>query len=175
MSSSNGAWTILEPMRTDSSGTCESKCGAAVKNLIGKMTTRARVFYARTFGGDFMEGKLLLGRWGIIDEYSKPNRIFLDFDMARPVPRYSSLLVTLRTLKLGPQWLCYSRTHKGWHVTIHLRNGLRREEIVAAQAILGSDKKREMLNLMRVMAMNRYGASPFWRKRWNILYSRKLS
>lgn len=43
-------------------------------------------------------------------------------------------------------------------------------EIVALQAVLGSDRRRETLNLMRVMS--EFG--PEGNKRWNILYRSKL-
>ncbi len=45
-------------------------------------------------------------------------------------------------------------------------------EIVALQFALGSDCKRETLNLMRVMSRP---SDPKARNRWNILYERKLT
>lgn len=50
---------------------------------------------------------------------------------------------------------------------------LERAEIVALQAILGSDEKREALNLMRVISMRRNAVTPYWERRWNILFNGK--
>jgi len=48
-------------------------------------------------------------------------------------------------------------------------------EQVAAQAILGSDKKREELNLMRVLAIRRNPKLDRWtRERWNLLFDYKI-
>ena len=41
--------------------------------------------------------------------------------------------------------------------------------VVAAQAVLGSDYKREAYNVMRVQNLD--AQSPYWRARWNVLYS----
>ena len=69
--------------------------------------------------------------------------------------------------------------HSGFAVTVQSMDGTllfsweRRFlpiEHVAIQAILGSDFRRETLNLMRVLSEPR-GAG---RKRWNILYEHKL-
>jgi hypothetical protein len=64
--------------------------------------------------------------------------------------------------------VCYERTARGWHVVIGLSISITPIETVALQAILGSDPRRESLNLMRVL----YGGGSD--KRWNILYKRKL-
>lgn len=64
------------------------------------------------------------------------------------------------------------RTKKGWHIEIHLGTSLQPGETVAAQVLCGSDRKRETLNLMRVLGLK--NAPAFWRKRWNILYAEKL-
>jgi len=47
-------------------------------------------------------------------------------------------------------------------------------EQVMLQAVLGSDRRREMLNAMRVLSIRLRGADPFWQARWNLLYSGKL-
>jgi len=49
-------------------------------------------------------------------------------------------------------------------------------ELVAFQACCGSDQRRETLNLMRVLAIRKTPiTSPFWRDRWNLLFSEKLT
>ena len=68
------------------------------------------------------------------------------------------------------------RTRRGWHVAITLRDALEPAEIVALQSCLGSDRRREALNLMRVIGLRRtHGIDSFWFERWNLLYREKLS
>jgi hypothetical protein len=84
-------------------------------------------------------------------------------------PHYRSMCVSFRIIgTVKPKWINYSRTRRGWHVEIGLNKRIGPLEIVALQAVLGSDPRRECLNLMRVM---NGGAVD---RRWNILYSRKL-
>lgn len=70
------------------------------------------------------------------------------------------------------------RTLRGWHVVVYLRDGLNWMpsplEIVAAQAILGSDWKREGFNFVRARTLR--DAPPSWQEagRWNTLYWRKM-
>lgn len=51
---------------------------------------------------------------------------------------------------------------------------LERSEIVAAQAILGSDFRRESLNLMRCISLRTGRPAPAQEKYWNILFDKKL-
>lgn len=44
----------------------------------------------------------------------------------------------------------FDRTRRGWHVVVGVRARVELAQGIAAQAIWGSDTKREMLNLMRV-------------------------
>ena len=53
-------------------------------------------------------------------------------------------------------------------MVIKLNRSLAAIEMVALQSVLGSDPRRECLNLMRVL----YGGGAD--RRWNILYSSKL-
>lgn len=72
--------------------------------------------------------------------------------------------------------ICMERTRRGWHVLIKLRERLLPSELVALQSCLGSDGRREALNLMRALAIRKEcdGVTPYWKKRWNILFSGKL-
>ncbi len=81
----------------------------------------------------------------------------------------------LRKLGLRPAFIEYFRTRKGWHVWIRLRRGLDRGERVALQALLGSDPRREELNLMRVIGIRRNGIRGEWSERWNLLFRHKLT
>lgn len=88
-----------------------------------------------------------------------------------------------RTLVERVTWMCavlrwrivavrIDRTRHGYHVVVGIRNRLTPATIVAAQAILFSDWRREVFNLLRVSKLN--DAPKFWRDRWNVLYSRHV-
>jgi len=64
----------------------------------------------------------------------------------------------------------YDRTAHGWHVIVDVPGRRSSLEVVALQAIIGSDWKREAFNLMRVKNLD--GVPLYWRQRWNVLYSR---
>lgn len=110
----------------------------------------------------------------IIGSYSNRNTLFLDYDMARRVPNAYWLRRQCRLFGLTTRWISYRRTRRGWHVEVNVDVALTESEHVAAQSLLGSDGARESMNLRRALAIRIHGASPFWRKRWNILYSKKL-
>lgn len=63
------------------------------------------------------------------------------------------------------------RTRRGHHVIVRWRQKFEPAALVAMQAILGSDRNREALNLMRALSGATGKAE---RVSWNILYSRKL-
>lgn len=46
---------------------------------------------------------------------------------------------------------------------------------VALQSVLGSDPRREELNIMRVAAVELYGIRGPWARRWNLLFESKLT
>jgi hypothetical protein len=68
------------------------------------------------------------------------------------------------------------RTARGWHVVVYYPAELVAYvpplQIVALQALLGSDWKREGFNLVRVL--NLKDAPEAWQTRWNVLYTQKF-
>lgn len=70
--------------------------------------------------------------------------------------------------------LIYTRTRRGWHVEILVRERVPLLAVVAAQAVLGSDRNRETFNLMRAVRCARGGVPRFWRERVNVLFQRKV-
>lgn len=110
---------------------------------------------------------------GEIEEYSDPHKIMLDFDQRR-TPRLSSTFTGIRLLGLRVRSIRDDRTVKGWHRVISVLEALSPLELVAIQATLGSDRRRENLNLLRIMRTRATGFSPFQERRWNILYRTKL-
>ncbi len=62
----------------------------------------------------------------------------------------------------------FDRTRRGWHVIVAVHKTVPPPLIVAAQAIWGSDPRREMFNVMRVQ--NLRAVPKFWQDRFNVLY-----
>lgn len=96
----------------------------------------------------------------------------LDYDGELPDDLYQRVVWTVATV-LGCD-VCdmrIDRTRHGYHVVILVPRRVAAVSVVALQAILGSDPKRESFNLVR--ARNLRAVSPFWRReRWNVLYHR---
>jgi hypothetical protein len=108
-----------------------------------------------------------------VDDTARPTLLLCDYDFRR-VPRLRPMFAVLRTIGLRPAWVRTDRTRRGWHVIIRLTRALLPAETVAVQTLLGSDSRRESLNLMRAMSVARNKPSKFWRGRWNLLFSYKL-
>lgn len=118
-------------------------------------------------GGYFKKGGLP-STYGIIKTYAKSNYCYIDCDENK-APHLRPIYTCFRLIGIViPNWVRYDRTKRGWHVVIRLSKTLTPIEIVALQSVLGSDSRRESLNLMRVLHGGGYD------KRWNILYERKL-
>lgn len=97
----------------------------------------------------------------------------LDYDRARlPRDSYRRIVAALRWLRLRPLAVVYRKTARGWHVKIAVGRRCSPLVVVALQAILGSDPKRETFNLVRARTLPR--ASPEWRNRYSVLFGRKL-
>jgi hypothetical protein len=114
-----------------------------------------------------------LDRWGILDEQFDQSRCYLDLDKVRAV-RSLVLYSITRLIGLRIFSVRYEKTKRGWHIVIHHNARLSPAETVALQCVLGSDRKREALNLMRALAIARGKYSRFWVRRFNILYRGKL-
>lgn len=97
----------------------------------------------------------------------------LDHDHAR-TPSLRECWSILSLCDVRPRLICDTRTRRGWHRTIQLSQRLTSAELVALQSCLGSDPRREALNLMRVLSQRKDGATNFARARWNLLFERKL-
>lgn len=95
--------------------------------------------------------------------------LYLDFDGAIPNDIVSRITWCARLWQWRVEAIRIDRTRNGFHVVVGVRQKIEPALIVAAQAVLGSDYKREAYNLMRVQSLPR--VSPFWRERWNVLYS----
>ena len=112
-------------------------------------------------------GARLMKPWGEIKARGTSRLLLCDYDTARP-PSLARVWRLLGRINVRAHWIAYDRTARGWHLRIQLRRALTSGEIVAAQALLGSDPKRERYNLFRVIC----GARP---RDWNLLFERKFS
>lgn len=99
----------------------------------------------------------------------------LDIDAGMPRPTLYDLRRRLYRAGYRIQWLseCRSPGGRGWHLTLCVRPSPRTAlEVVALQAILGSDPDREACNCWRARMLRDNEISGFWRERWNVLYRR---
>lgn len=94
--------------------------------------------------------------------------LYLDFDGAVPKGLIDRVTWMCKLWRWPIIAVRFDKTRHGWHVIIGVRKKLAPPLIVAAQAVLGSDPKREAFNIMRVQNLD--ALSPYWRERWNVLY-----
>lgn len=96
------------------------------------------------------------------------------YRMRKRGPSAHAMFVALRIVGVGIREMCYRRTRKGWHVILRLQfyRTFSAAEIVALQFCLGSDRRRETLNLMRVLSMR--NKSEWERQRFNLLFREKI-
>ena len=124
--------------------------------------------------GYFKRRNSRFGPVGILKERTNDSVIYVDLDR-RSGLRLPRLWSTCRIIGLRPHTIRIDYTRRGWHLLLFFRERFHPAEIVALQTILGSDYRRERLNLMRVLGMRRTPVNAkFWRARWNILYAYKL-
>ena len=95
----------------------------------------------------------------------------LDRDDGRAWPLWR-LWWVLRLLGWRAEWVQYQRSRRGWHVQIAIAEDVPPVAVVAAQAVLGSDRNREAFNLARARLMEQGRAPKAWR--YNVLFERKL-
>lgn len=69
-----------------------------------------------------------------------------------------------------------SRSRRGWHGELVVSGWWTPAEVTALQAVLGSDPRRELCNLVRVRALKRMtpAGRRYWGTRWNVLFAEKL-
>lgn len=110
---------------------------------------------------------LQLGRMGRVKRYANPSETLCDIDSAR-APGLGRVFRLARVLGVSVAWIRLDKSHSGrWHLIVRWRARFSKLELIAMQAILGSDPKREMFNLYRVRSGVRS-------RRWNFLFESKL-
>lgn len=66
-----------------------------------------------------------------------------------------------------------SPSGRGWHVELDVAPTPTPLEVVALQAILGSDRGREACNLHRARMIVGGRVRGWWAERWNVLYAER--
>lgn len=111
-------------------------------------------------------------RLGLVKESFSPRRLLLDFDGRLPARMLERIWHVSRTAGLTIEWIRFDRTQHGFHVVVQIQQRLEPWQVLALQAICGSDYRREALNWFRLSNMP--ANSDWHRRNWNILYERKI-
>lgn len=120
-----------------------------------------------------LPGRIQFKQIGVLVERQSARKAMLDHDQRR-TPRLRAVWVCLRLWQLSPEYICDTRSKKGWHRVIKFRRNLQPLAIVCVQSLLGSDRRRESLNLMRLLSIGKNDNDSFARSRWNLMFERKL-
>lgn len=107
--------------------------------------------------------------------------IYLDIDEKQTPERIEMLNETIRRvssmLHCRLELVAVHDTARGFHAIVNANwsdaKPITPLETVCLQLLLGSDPKRETFNFLR--ARNLGDAPAFWRDRWNVLYSEKIT
>lgn len=105
-------------------------------------------------------------------ELHDPFQLLLDID-GRAAPKLAPFFAVLHICGLNAEWFRIDRTARGWHVVIRLKEPLELPEAIALQAAMGSDARREALNIRRAISL-RIRPDEYWKQRANILFEFKL-
>lgn len=110
------------------------------------------------------------------ERINSPASALIKLDVDGPLPndlkeRIEFVFKTLgvRIIEMGT---VISPRGNGHHVMVKLADSLPVLAVVAIQAIIGSDWRRETYNLQRALVLA--DAPDFWQHRWNVLYASKL-
>lgn len=99
-------------------------------------------------------------------------RIKIDIDGSLPKDVAYRIAWVFQTLRAPVAWWSCYRTRRGWHVEVAVKRRWHPWRVIAVQAILGSDWRRETYNLRRVAAWRTLPGIA--RQRWNVLFTQKF-
>jgi hypothetical protein len=102
-----------------------------------------------------------------------PTKIKVDIDGKLPQDIGDRVEWVCGTLKLKVRHMSYYRTRRGWHLIITVSRNLHAWKVIAIQAILGSDYRRETFNLRRTGNWRDLPTNA--RKKWNVLFVQKIT
>lgn len=101
------------------------------------------------------------------------NELKIDVDPGDPVYTLDHLVGLLRRAGKRLVWLRQerSRSGKGWHLTLKITPPCHSPmEVIALQAVCGSDRYREANNVLRARHVQDGTVSRYWRTRFNVFY-----
>ena len=104
-----------------------------------------------------------------------PGPIKLDYDKGMPVPSFAHLQWLARRAGYTVRHTAWRRSPSGtgYHAIVWLSPIPRTcMEVVALQAVFGSDPKREACNINRARMVDTKQVTPYWASRWNVLYGK---
>lgn len=113
---------------------------------------------SRKLNSDFVVKKVRI--WG------NPKTLLFDFDNDKTKP-FLPINEVLDRLGWSYRMEELIPTKHGVHCIVHLRRAITETEIIALQLLCGSDPKRELMNLKRVLSPGFTGKN---RKNWNLLH-----
>lgn len=94
-------------------------------------------------------------------------------DIDGPLENTERVWWVLRMLRCSVRYVSYRRTRRGWHVEVEVARRLHPWRVIAIQAILGSDYRRETFNLRRTARWSELPAVA--RDHWNVLFVQKIN
>jgi hypothetical protein len=112
--------------------------------------------------------RLHYGCPGLVKAYARPDTTYCDYDTGK-APALSVVFNLAQWLGLRPLFIRDDKTARGWHRIVRWNRKFPPGVIVALQMAMGSDSKRELFNLLRVIS-----GEADHNKRWNLLFERKL-
>jgi len=83
-------------------------------------------------------------------DFGKPGMLFIDVDSQSISERRLKIRQLIRILGIKAKFIRYDKTKHGWHIVISTPHKFTPLETIAIQAILGSDRVREAMNLRRL-------------------------
>jgi len=123
---------------------------------LNKRETRARL----------ADMRLHFGCPGLVKAYARKDTTYCDYD-TEEIPDCGEVHKLAHDLGIVPLFIRDDRTARGWHRTVRWNRTFQPGEIIALQLAMGSDRRRELFNLLRVLS----GEDS---KRWNLLFDHKL-
>lgn len=104
-----------------------------------------------------------------------PGPLLLDYDEGMKLPTIAHLkwLAARAGVKIVKNGFKISPSGKGYHCFVIVDPAPRTcMEVVALQAVFGSDPKREACNVNRARMVDTKQVTPYWAQRWNVLYGK---
>ena len=102
--------------------------------------------------------KVVAKREGLTVHLPDDNELFIDIDSDEDLAHYEEMMEVLRSIgcsvtpaiEVDSVVRSRSKSGKGWHIRVRFEQDVTPMERIAFQAALGSDRKRELLSILRI-------------------------